>query len=200
MKIKFTFFILSLFCLLTIGHSTMAQNDLEDQINKINGNVDNIIISSDGEEYIFEGADAQKLFKKMKSSKSKSFVWNTSDDGSMKKKVVIVDTDGEKDVIEIDGDDDDVFIVRTDKDFDSIDCGMTKIVKVEVEDGNKKVTVTTNENGEETTEVYEGEEADEYLETMKSDNDEYHIEIDEDNDGKKVKKIIIETEKVEKKK
>ena len=193
MKLKFTFFIISLFYLLTIGHSTMAQNDLKDQLNEIDGSVDKIIILSDGEEYIFKGADAQKLFKKMKSSKSKSFVWNTSDDRSMKKKVVIVDTDGEQDVIEIDGDDDDVFIVRTDQDFDSIDCGMTKKVKVEVEDGNKKVTVTTNENGEKTTEVYEGEEADEYLETMKSDNDKFHIEIDEDNDGKKVKKIIIET-------
>ena len=199
MKPKFTLFILSLFCLLTIGHSTMAQNDLEDQLNEIDGSVDKIIISSDGEEYIFEGADAQKLFKKMKSSKSKSFVWNTSDDGSMKKKVVIVDTDGEKEIIEIDGDDDDVFIVRTDKDFDSIDCGMTKKVKVEVEDGNNKVTITTNENGEETTEVYEGEEADEYLETMKSENDDMDIIIEKDN-GKKVKKIIIETEKVEKKK
>ena len=198
MKIKFTLFILSLFCLLTIGHSTMAQNDLEDQLNEIDGGVDKITISSNGEEYIFEGAEAQKLFKKMKSSKSKSFVWNTSDDGSMKKKIVIVDTDGEKDVIEIDGDDD-VFIVRTDKDFDSIDCGMTKKVKVEVEDGSKKVTVTTNENGEETTEVYEGEEADEYLETMKSENDDLDIIIEKDND-KKVKKIIIETEKVEKKK
>ena len=199
MKLKFTLFILSLFCLLTIGHSTMAQNDLEDQLNEIDGSVDKIIISSDGEEYIFEGADAQKLFKKMKSSKSKNFVWNTSDDGSMKKKVVIVDTNGEKDVIEIDGDDDNVFIIRTDKDFDSIDCGMTKKVKVEVEDGNKKVTVTTNENGEETIKVYEGEEADEYLEKMKSENDDLDIIIEKDN-GKKVKKIIIETEKVEKKK
>jgi len=199
MKLKFTLFILSLFCLLTIGHSTMAQNDLEDQLNEIDGSVDKIIISSDGEEYIFEGADAQKLFKKMKSSKSKNFVWNTSDDGSMKKKVVIVDTNGEKDVIEIDGDDDNVFIIRTDKDFDSIDCGMTKKVKVEVEDSNKKVTVTTNENGEETIKVYEGEEADEYLEKMKSENDDLDIIIEKDN-GKKVKKIIIETEKVEKKK
>ncbi len=63
----------------------------------------------------------------------------------------------------------------------------------------RKLPVTTKENGEETTEVYEGEEADEYLEKMKSENDDLDIIIEKDN-GKKVKKIIIETEKEEKKK
>jgi len=194
MKLKFTIFILSLFYLSTIGHSTMAQNDLEDQINKIDGNVDKITISSGGEEYTFEGADAEKLFKKMKSSKSKSFVWNTSDGSAKKKKVVIVNTDGEEDMIEVESGDDDVFIVKTGDDFDSLDDGISKNIKVEIENGNKKVTVTTNENGEETTEVYEGDEADEYLEKMKSENDDLDIVIEKDN-GKKVKKIIIQTEK-----
>lgn len=194
MKLKFIFFVLSLFYLSTIGRSTMAQNDLEDQINKIDGSVSNITITADGKEYIFEGKDAEKLFKKMKGSKSKSFVWNTSDDGSMKKKIFIVDTDGEKDVIEIDGDDEDIFIVKSDDDFDLNSSGMQKKVKVEIENGDKKVTITTKENGEETTEVYEGDEADEYLEKMKSDNDDLDIIIEKDN-GKKVKKIIIETEK-----
>lgn len=178
MKIKFTLFILSLFYVLTIGHLAIAQNDLQDKIDQIDGNVDKIIISSDGEEYIFEGADAQILFKKMKSSKSKSFVWNTSDDGSMKKKVVIVDTDGERDVVEIDGDDEDIFIVRSDDDFEWDSDGMQKKVKVEIENGEKKVTITTKENGEEKTEVYEGDEADKYLEEMKSENDDLDIIIE----------------------
>lgn len=199
MKIKFTLFIPSLFYVLTIGHLAIAQNDLQDKIDQIDGSVDKIIISSDGEEYIFEGADAQKLFKKMKSSKSKSFVWNTSDDGSMKKKIVIMDTDGEKEIIEIDGDDEDVLIVKSDDDFEwNSSDGMQKKVKVEIENGEKKVTITTNENGEETTEVYEGDEADEYLEEMKSENDDLDIIIEKDN-GKKVKKIIIKTEKEEEK-
>jgi peptide subunit release factor 1 (eRF1) len=200
MKIKFTFFILSLFYVLTIGNLAIAQNDLQDKIDQIDGSVDKIIISSDGEEYIFEGADAQKLFKKMKSSKSKSFVWNTSDDGSMKKKIVIMDTDGEKEIIEIDGDDEDVLIVKSDDDFEwNSSDGMQKKVKVEIENGEKKVTITTKENGEEKTEVYEGDEADEYLEEMKSENDDLDIIIEKEN-GKKVKKIIIKTEKEEKKK
>jgi len=193
MKFRFTFFILSFFYLLTLGHSTKAQNDLEDQINKINGNVDKITITSGGQEYTFEGKDAEKLFKKMKSTKSKSFVWNTSND-SKNKKVIILYSDSDEDAIEIESGDEDVFIIKTGKDLDDVDEGMSKKVKVEIENGNKKVTVTTNENGEETIEVYEGDEADEYLEKMKSDNDDLDIIIEKDN-GKKVKKIIIETEK-----
>ena len=194
MKLKFTFFIASLFFLLTIFKSGIAQNDPEDQIKKIVGTVDKITITSDGKEYTFEGAEAEKLFKKMKSSKSQSFVWNSSDD-STKKKVIILDADGDEDMIEVESAADNVVIVKTNKDFDSIDDGITKKVKVEVEDGNKKVTVTTKENGEETSEIYEGDEADEYIEKMKSENGDINISVDENTDGKKVKKIIIETEK-----
>ena len=68
---------------------------------------------------------------------------------------------------------------------------LSKKVKVEIDDGNKKVTVTTKENGEEKIEVYEGEEADEYLDKMKSEHgNEMLIEIDEDGNHKKMKKIL----------
>ena len=194
MKLKFTFIILSLFFLLSSFKSAIAQNDLEDRINKIDGSIDKIIITSDGKEYTFEGADAEKLFKKMKSSKSHSFVWNTSDD-SLKKKIIILNPDGDEDMIEIESDEDEVFIVKTDKDFDSVSDGIQRKVIVEVEDGNKKVTVTTKENGEEKTEIYEGKEAEEYIEKMKAENKNFDISIDNDKDSKKVKKIIIETEK-----
>jgi hypothetical protein len=194
MKLKFTFFITSLFFLLTIFKYGFAQNDPEDQIKKIVGTVEKITITSDGKEYTFEGAEAEKLFKKMKSSKSQSFVWNSSDDSS-KKKVVILDAEGDEDLIEVESGADNVVIVKTNGDFDDVVDGIQKKVKVEVEDGNKKVTVTTKENGEEKTEVYEGEEADEYIEKMKSENGEINISVDEKTDGKKVKKIIIETEK-----
>jgi hypothetical protein len=195
MKLKFTFFLIALFCLLTLGQSTKAQNDLEDQINKIDGNVDKITITADGQEYTFEGKDAEKLFKKIKSTKSHSFVWNTSDD-SKNKKIIILDADGDEDEIEVESGDENVFIIKSGNDLDEMDEGMSKKVKVEIENGEKKVTVTTKENGEETTEVYEGKEADEYIEKMKSDNDDLDIVIEKDN-GKKVKKIIIETEKEE---
>ena len=149
-------------------------------------------------EYLFEGNDAEELFKMIKRKSSHNFVWNTSDDDKSKKKVIILDSDGENEVIEITGEGDDDIIIKKHKDFDSDINGITKKVKVEVENGNKIVTVTTKENGEEKTDVYEGQEADEYIEKMKSENDDFDIIISKDSDDKKVKKIIIKTEKEEK--
>jgi hypothetical protein len=196
MKTSYRILVISLFFIFSVIPLSYSQDDINEKINKINGTVDKVTIIADGQEYVFEGDQAEQLFKKMKNKSSHSFVWNTSDDESMKKKVIILDADGENEMIEIESEDDNVFILKTDKDFDKIDCGMTKKVKVEIEDGNKKVTVTTKENGEEKTEVYEGKEADEYLEKMKSENDDLDIIIEKDS-GKKVKKIIIETEKEE---
>ena len=171
-----------------------AQEKLNEKIKKIDGTVDKITITSDGKEYIFEGAEAEKLFKKMKSNKSQSFVWNSSDD-STKKKVIILDADSDEDMIEVESRAENVVIIKTGGDLDEVSDGIQKKVKVEVEDGNKTVTVTTKENGEEKTEVYSGKEADEYIEKMKAENKDFDISIENKADGKKVKKIIIETEK-----
>jgi len=195
MKCLVTILSLTFVYLFTFSNSGNAQNDVEEELKNIDGTVEKITITADGEEYTFEGEDAEKLFKRMKSSKSKSFAWHTSDDGSVKKKIVIVEKNGDKEVIELDGEDEDVFIIKSDDDFEWNTDGLQKKVKVEIENGEKKVTVTTKENGEGTTEVYEGDEADEYIEKMKNENDDFDIEIKSDGDGKKVKKIIIETEK-----
>jgi hypothetical protein len=160
-----------------------AQESLNEKVNKIEGSVEKITITADGKEYIFEGSEAEKLFEKMKSSKSQSFVWSTSDDSSKHKKIIVLDTDGKEEVIEIESGDDDVFILKTYKDPDSVSDGIQKKVKVEVEDGNKKVTVTTKENGEEKTEIYEGKEAEEYIEKMKAENDDFDISIESKTDG-----------------
>jgi len=172
-----------------------AQENLNEKLKKIEGSVDKITITADGKEFIFEGDDAEKLFQNMKSKSSNSFVWNSSDDEAGKKKIIILDTDGEGDEIEIESEDDNVVIVKTNGDFDDVSDGIQKKVKVEVEDGNKTVTVTTKENGEEKTEVYSGKEADEYIEKMKTENDDFDISVESKSDGKKVKKIIIETDK-----
>lgn len=195
MKYLLTILSLTFVYLFTFSNSGSAQNDVDEELKNIDGTVEKVTITADGEEYTFEGKDAEKLFKRMKSSKSKSLAWHTSDDGSVKKKIVIVEKNGDKEVVELDGDDEEVFIIKSDDDFEWNSDSLQEKVKVEIENGEKKVTITTNENGEETTEVYEGEEADAYLEKMKSENDEIQIEIDDDSDGKKVKKIIIETEK-----
>jgi hypothetical protein len=172
-----------------------AQENLDVKLKGIEGSVDKITITADGKEYLFEGDDAEKLFQNMKRKSNNSFVWNSSDDESGKKKIIILDADGEGDEIEIESEDDNVVIVKTNGDFDDVSEGIQKKVKVKVEDGNKTVTVTTKENGEEKTEVYSGKEADEYIEKMKAENDEFDISIESKTDGKKIKKIIIETDK-----
>lgn len=175
--------------------NTNAQENLKEKLNKIEGSVDKITITADGKEYMFEGDEAEKLFQNLKRSSNHSFVWNTSEDKSGKKKVIMLDADADSDEIEIESDNDNIVIVKTDGDFDEVSDGIQKKVKVEVEDGNKTVTVTTKENGEEKTEVYSGKEADEYIEKMKAENKDFDISIESKTDGKKVKKIIIETEK-----
>lgn len=183
---------LSLFFIFTNAN---AQENLKEKLNKIEGSVDKITITADGKEYLFEGDEAEKLFKDMKRSSNHNFVWNTSEDKSGKKKVIILDADTDSDEIEIESEDDNIVIVKTDGDFDDVSDGIQKKVKVEVEDGNKTVTVTTKANGEEKTEIYSGKEADEYIEKMKAENKDFDISIESKTDGKKVKKIIIETDK-----
>jgi hypothetical protein len=181
---------LVIFMLSSIG---FAQEGLKDKLSEIEGHVDKITISAGGEEFTFEGEEAEKLFNKMQ--------WNTKSSNTF---LVKIDEEGgegtNKIIIKSDGSSEEIYEFKThegdhavwfsdDDDLQSLD----KNIKVEIEDGNKKVTVTTKENGEEKTEVYEGEEAEEYLDKMKSEHGhEMLIEIDEDGNHKKMKKIIIE--------
>ena len=103
---------------------------------------------------------------------------------------VVIKSDGEerggtqKIIIKSGGGDHEVYEISTSGDDNAIwfsdDCDLHRLdknVKVELEDGKKKVPVTTTENGEEKTEVYD-----------------ILIEIDQDGNYNKVKKIIIEIE------
>jgi len=171
--------------------------DVDKKLEEIDDPIDKITITSNGKEYTFEGEDAQNLFTKIKnaSTTSKSFVMKYDDDDADAKKIIIISSDGDEEVIDITGDIDDEFIWlgEDDGELDELE----KRVKVEIEDGKKKITVTKNENGEEKTEVYEGEEADAYLEKMKSDNDNFFEFKLDDESGEKTKKIIIEKKKVD---
>ena len=199
MKARYKLIILSLFFFSVFIPHNYAQEKLKDKISKIDGSVDKIVITSDRKDYSFEGNEAQELFNKIMKNTSHNFTWTTSDSDSGKEKVIIVNSDGDDKVIEIESAGGNNIIIKTDKDIDDDINGIKKKVKIEVENGNKKVTVTTTENGEKKTEVYEGKEADEYIEKMKSENDDFNISIDKGNNGKKIKKIIVETEKEEKK-
>lgn len=193
MKSIYSFLLSSILTFLLLSPIHFGQDTIEDKINKIEGTADKIVITSNGKEYVFEGKDAEQLFEKMKRKSGKSFVWESTDDDKTEKKVIVLKSDGEKEMIEITGDDNNILIKRDD-DLDSIEGDIDKKIKVEIEDGNKKVTVTTKENGEEKTEVYEGKEAEDFLKKMKSENNKLEISIDKDHKGKNVKKIIIKTE------
>lgn len=180
---------------LMLTSSGFAQEKLKEKLSKIEGHVDKITVNAGGEEFTFEGDDAEMLFKKMKSDKksTNTFVVKMNDDDSKGTKKIIIKSDGgDEEVYEFNTDEGDNAVWFSDE---SNLHGLEKNINVEIEDGNKKVTVTTTENGEEKTEVYEGDEADEYLEKMKSeDGQDMQIEIDGDGNHKKMKKIIIEKE------
>jgi len=170
-----------------------AQENLKDKLSKIEGHVDKITISAGGEEFTFEGEEAEKLFKKMHSNRksTNTFVVKIDEDGGEGTEKIIIKCDGGfEEVFEFkaEGCDHAVWFSDDDK-LHSLD----KNIKVEIGDGNKKVTVTTKENGEEKIEIYEGEEAEEYFDNMKSEHGhEMLIEIDDDGEYHKMKKIIIE--------
>ena len=106
------------------GILNYAQEDLKDKVKKIEGDINKITITAGGEEYTFEGDEAKTLLKKMKSgfSKSHSFMWYTDNcefehhDG----KLIFIDEDGTKKVIEIseDGDEDIEIFISKDIDMD----------------------------------------------------------------------------------
>jgi len=164
----------------------IAQDDksVQDKLEKIKGDINKIVVSTDKGDVVFEGDEAKQLLTKMKAEK-------------LRRKVKWV-SEHEHD-FDFDADCDNVMILKSDKDrkhiikkikggdkvimfkhgnLDDLDIiEKDKIVKVEINDesGNKKITVTTTEDGKETVETYEGKEADEYFEKM---NDEHEMLID----------------------
>ena len=189
------FLILSLFPI-----SAFSQSDVNKMLKDINGKVDEIVIKSDGKEFRFSGDEAEILFSAMKDDKEvKSFTFTTKDG-----KVFEGDSLGKKIIIKELGDDSkdsnkQVIVFIDENDFDSDDADiktMEKKVIVSGEGDKKVVNVTINEDGKETIEVYEGKAADEYLEKMKSGKEiEVNVDVKEE-DGKKIKKIVIEKEVV----
>ena len=181
---------------------TNAQEDVNKILKDITGKVDEIIIKSDGKDYVFKGEEAEKIFTMLKRSSGKNVMFIHKDDDELcEKKVkrikVHIDSDEDEDLIWIDEngerkilDDDDLFEFHED---DTVIDGNHKKIKVEIKDDSKKVTITTIEDGIEKVEVFEGEDAEKYINKIKSDE---KIIIKEKNrkDGKKQKKIIIEKE------
>ena len=184
------------FLVLLFLTSAGAQDKVSDKLKEVKGKVQKITVQTDNGEVIFEGKEAQKLFKDLQGHEKQVKVHITSDGDKLnkKKKVIILNKDDS--MLELE-DDADVFIMKDmDEDFEwEVDGGSQKKIVLTVEDGNKKVVVTTKENGKEKIDVYEGEEAEKYLEEHKGKH--LDIKIENCDEDKKVKKIIIEKESEE---
>ncbi len=181
---------------------TNAQEDVNKILKDITGKVDEIIIKSDGKDYVFRGEEAEKIFTRLRLSSRKNVMFIHKDDDELceknvKRIKVHIDSDDDEDLIWIDEngerkilDDDDLFEFHED---DTVIDGNHKKIKVEIKDDSKKVTIATIEDGIEKVEVFEGEDAEKYINKIKSD-EKIIIKEKIRKDGKKQKTIIIEKE------
>lgn len=177
-----------------------GNKEMKEKLNNVKGEVNKIVVSTENGDVTFEGDEAKKLFKKMKSKTlHKNIEWISKDGhdfDSESDNVMIFKSDkGGKHIIKEFKDSDNVMIIKTDidKDIELIDGN--QIIQIEVEEeeenGEKTVTVTTNEDGEEKVETFKGKEADEYLEKTESDHNIFvDVEVDSDNDEHKIEKNI----------
>ena len=176
--------ILFLFSILLFAQDKKSINE---KINNLEGDVNKIVITSDKGELTFEGDEAQKIFKRIKSPKMEKHIkWISDDDHEIEidgdDVMIFKSEDGKKHIIKHKGKGDKMMMFMND-DFEG-----KKTVEVEIEEDadengeGKTVTVTTVENGEKKVETYKGKEADEYLDNME-DEGEIIIDIDTDING-----------------
>ncbi len=59
--------------------NAQKDNSVKDKLNNIKGEVNKIVISTDKGDVTFEGEDAEKIFKKIKSDKIKRLEWISED-------------------------------------------------------------------------------------------------------------------------
>jgi hypothetical protein len=180
--IKIQIGILFLFSILLLAQD---KKSMKEKINNIEGDVSKIVITSDKGELTFEGDEAQKIFKRIKSPKMEKHIkWISDDNHEIDGDDVLIfkSEDGKKHIIKHKGKGDKMMMFMND-DFEG-----KKTIEVEIEDdsdeseGEKTVTVTTVENGEKKVETYKGKKADEYLDKME-DVGEIIIDIDTDIKG-----------------
>ncbi len=182
----------------SINLNAVAQEKQKTSINEkvkgIKGEVTKIVITADGKDVVFQGDEAQKLFKKlMPESKKRVRVMILDEDDDFScidedERVMIFRGDDYKDLK--------VFMKKSDDDFERIGEGDKKIKKeinVELKDGEKKVTITTTEDGEKKVEVLEGEAAEKFLKEHKAKGE--HKIMFKDKDGKEIKIIKKKIEK-----
>ncbi|MCB9249917.1 MAG: hypothetical protein H6613_15865 [Ignavibacteriales bacterium] len=182
MKTKSLTISLILFFLATNFISGQDNKSTKDKLDKIKGDVSKIVITSNSGDVVFEGEEAQQLFKKIK---SKKLHWISEGDDDIdidgENVMIFKSEDGEKHIIKHKGHGNKMMMFMNDDDKDH------KIITVDLEDenGEKTLTVTTTENGEEKIETFKGKEADEQIEKMNKEGDvQIEIITDDDVDSK----------------
>lgn len=141
-------------------------NELENKLKQIKGNIEKITVKVDGKDVVFEGKDAEKLGHSLKLfSKVPKLAWISEDDENLNGARVMK------------------FRIHDGADLSS-KSGDQKKVEVKIEDGKKKVTVTTTKDGKEETKIYEGDEAEKFLKENKEENDiDVYLNSDEESEG-----------------
>ena len=157
---------LAIIVILILGFFSMkilAQENYEtkSKLDNLKGKIEKLTIKADGKDLVFEGKDAEKLVKMLKSDTRKEFMFQSHDGKMMKMRGGNVMMLGSKD--------------------DAEDKEGENKVKVEVTNEGKKITVTTMKDGKEETKVYEGEDAEKFLKEEKSMK-HFNIQIDGDED------------------
>jgi hypothetical protein len=161
------------------------KSTVNEKIKSIKGDVTRIAVTADGKETVFDGEEAQLLFKKlMLESKMRVRVMTLDDDDNFfymdeDERVMIFKGDDHKDIK--------VFMKKSNNVLEWISKGDKKVKKeinVEIKDGRKKVTITTTEDGEKKVEVLEGEPAEKFL---KEHEKKYKCDIKFEKDGKEIK-------------
>lgn len=155
--------------ILIVGFFSMAifaqeKDETKSKLDNLKGKIEKLTIKADGKDIVFEGKDAEKLVKMLKSNPRKGFMFR-SDDGNMMKM-----RGGN------------VMMFRSkDDDAEDKDGENKKNVKVEVNNDVKKITVTTMKDGKEETKVYEGEDAEKFLKEEKGMK-HFNIQVEGDED------------------
>jgi len=161
-----TNFITSQFAILFLSVGVLIaqpSTSLKEKIKNIKGDINSITIATTEGNVTFEGEEARKLFKKMKSK-------------TLHKKLKFISENGGG--LNFEDDDIDVLVFKNSNSMKLTDDGKQVTINVEEENGETKVTVTTKEDGEETVKTYEGKEAKKFL---KDNNDKHNMIIDKDD-------------------
>ncbi len=140
------------------------KDETKSKLENLKGKIEKLTIKADGKDVVFEGKDAEKLVKMLKSNPHKEFMFQ-SNGGKMMKM----------------GGGNVMMFRSKDDDADEKEGEIKKNVKVEVNNDGKKITVTTMKDGKEETKVYEGENAEKFMKEEKGKK-HFNIQIESDED------------------